>query len=147
MTDLHGYKNKRVVNLLEADLSYKIRGAVFNVRNKYGQGLKEIIYQKALSEELNGRGLEFEEQKRINIFSADTGKVLGVYIPDFLVDNKIIVEIKSSSFTTRADIEQQRSYLRASKYEIAYLVHFGTNKLDIRRSIFTNDRKGFVSAN
>ena len=141
MTNKHESTNNKV---LEADLCYKIVGAIYNVANKYGKGLKEQIYQKALVEELNKQGLNFEQQKRINIHSLDTAKNLGVYIPDFLIENKVIVELKSSNFTTKTDIEQQRSYIRASTYEIAYLVNFGTNKIDIRRSIYTNDRKPFV---
>lgn len=141
MTDSHGSTDTK---LLEAGLSYKIRGAIYAVANKYGKGLKEQIYQKALAEEFNKERLSFEQQKRINIYSLETAKTLGVYVPDFLVENKVIVEIKSSEFTTKRDIDQQRAYLRASIYEIAYLVNFGTGKLDIRRSIYTNDRKPFV---
>lgn len=130
--------------LLEPELCYKIRGAVFNVANKYGKGLKERIYQKALEEEFIKQGLKFEPQKHINIYSLDTAKRLGVYVPDFIIENKVILELKSSFLTVKRDIEQQRSYLRASIYEIAYLVNFGTNKLEIYRSIYTNDRKPFV---
>lgn len=87
------------IGLLEAELSYKIRGCVFEVANKYGIGLKEQIYQKAMAEEFQKQNLNFEEQKRINIYSLETGKKLGVYVPDFVVENKIILEIKSSNFT------------------------------------------------
>ena len=130
--------------LLEAELCYKIQGAVYNVTNKYGSGLKEQIYQKALVEELIKQNLQFEQQKRIIIYSLDSGKSLGVYVPDFIIENKVILEIKASNITTRQDINQQRSYLRASIYEIGYLVNFGTPKLDIRRSIYTNNRKSFI---
>jgi len=129
--------------LLEADLSYKIRGCFYSVFNKYGPGLKEIIYQKALEEEFNKQKVKFYSQKRINIYSLDSGKLLGTYIPDFIVEEKIIVELKVNSYLTQIDINQQRSYLRANMYEIAYLVNFGTNKLEIKRSIYTNDRKPF----
>jgi GxxExxY protein len=132
-------------NVLEAELCYKIRGAIYNVANKYGRGLKEIIYQKALAEEFEKLKINFEQQKRINIYSLNSGKILGVYIPDFLIENKVILEIKATSFTIRQNIEQQRSYLRTSQYEIGYLVNFNTDELEIRRSIFTNDRKTFVS--
>jgi len=63
--------------ILEADLCYEIQGAIYKVANKYGRGLKEKIYQKALAEELEKRKLKFEEQKRINIYSLDSGKILG----------------------------------------------------------------------
>jgi len=132
-------------NFLERDLSYKIRGAIYNVSNKYGTGLKEQIYQKALEEEFTKQDILFERQKRINIYSVDSGKSLGVYIPDFVIGNKIVLEIKASDFTTYQDISQQISYLKASTYEIGYLVNFNTNKLDIRRSIFTNNRKPFIA--
>lgn len=129
---------------LEKELTYQIRGAIFTVANKYGSGLKEHIYQKALAEELESRNIPFKEQKRISIYSFNTGKNLGSYVPDFVINDKVVIELKSSRFTTREDIEQQRSYLRNSSYEIGYLVNFGTPKLDIRRSIFTNDRKPFL---
>ncbi|TSC95007.1 MAG: hypothetical protein CEN87_19 [Parcubacteria group bacterium Licking1014_1] len=132
-------------NLLEADLCYKIQGAIFNVVNKYGKGFKENIYQKALVEEFIKQNISFEQQKRINIYSLDTGKPLGVYIPDFIIDNKVVLEIKASNFTTKQDISQQRSYLRASTYEIGYLVNFNSSELDIQRSIYTNDRKPFMA--
>jgi len=131
--------------ILEADLCYEIQGAIYKVANKYGRGLKEKIYQKALAEELEKRKLKFEEQKRINIYSLDSGKILGTYIPDFIIEDKIIIEIKATSFTTRTDIDQQRSYLRTSTYEIGYLVNFSTPELDMRRSIYTNDRKSFIA--
>ena len=135
----------RNTNILEKELCYKIQGCIFSVSSKYGKGLKEIIYQKALSEEFEKQRIKIEEQKRINIYSFDTGKKLGTYVPDFLVENKVIVEIKASSFTMKQDIEQQRSYLRISEYEIGYLINFCTPKLEIKRSIYTNDRKPFLS--
>jgi GxxExxY protein len=141
MTNKHNVR----IGLLEPELSYKIQGCLFEVVNKYGRGLKEQIYQKALEEELQIQKLNFESQKRINIYSVDTGKKLGTYIPDLVIENKIIVELKASTFTTQADIAQQRSYLRASAYEIGYLVNFGTAKLEIKRSIYTNDNKPFIT--
>lgn len=139
---------KRIItnkNLLEPELSYKIQGVIYEVANKYGRGLKEQIYQKALEEELAKQRINFKQQKRINIYSLETGKKLGVYVPDFVIEDKIILEIKATDFTANNDINQQRSYLKASKYEIAYLVNFNTPKLYIQRSIFTNDRKSFVA--
>lgn len=135
----------RSTNILEKELCYKIQGCIYNVSSKYGKGLKENIYQKALAEELKRAGLKFEEQKRINIYSFDTGNKLGTYIPDFLIEDKVIIELKASNFTVKQDIEQQRSYLRISEYEIGYLVNFCTPKLEMKRSIYTNDRKPFLA--
>ena len=134
-----------MAELLEKELSYQIQKCFFGVVNKYGKGLKENIYQKILAEELEKAGLSFEQQKRIDIFSFESGKKLGVYVPDFVIEDKVILEIKSSAFTTKSDLEQQRSYLRVSRYEIGYLVNFSTDKLFIKRSIYTNDRKSFIA--
>lgn len=89
--------------------------------------------------------MEFQSQKRINIFSVESGKKLGTYVPDIVVEDKIIVEIKATDFTRTGDLNQQRSYLRASKYEISYLVNFCTPELEIKRAICTNDRKSFIT--
>ncbi len=131
--------------ILEKDLCYNIQGCIFSVSNKYGKGLKENIYQNALAEEFSKKGLNAVGQKRINIYSFDTGNKLGTYVPDFIIEDKIILEIKASSFTTKQDIEQQRSYLRISEYEIGYLVNFCMDELYIKRSIYTNNRKPFIA--
>ena len=140
------YESSRITNanLLEPELSYKIQGIIYSVANKYGPGFKEQIYQKALEEEFTKQRVTFEQQKRINIYSIDSGKVLGTYIPDFLIENKIILEIKATGFSTQHDTNQQISYLKSSIYEIGYLVNFNTKNLYIRRSIFTNNRKSFM---
>src|ERR1035437_10129224 len=128
-------------DLLYADLSFKVRGAIMNVANKYGKGLKESIYQKALAEEFDKLGMKYEQQKRITIYSVESGEPLGAYVPDFPVEDKIILEIKATDFVIPKDIQQQLSYLKASKYELGFLANFNTPKLYIKRSIFTNDRK------
>ena len=70
--------------------------------------------------------------------------MLGTYVPDFIVDGKMIIEIKATDFVSPKDIRQQQSYLKASTYEIAYPVDFCTDKLYIKRSICTNDKKPFI---
>lgn len=128
-------------NVLYAELSYQIQGAIYDVANNYGKGLKEIIYEKALGEALTKRGLLWERQKQIPIYSSETEKKLGVYIPDIVVEDKIVIEVKATDFTTKQNLQQQLSYLKASKYEVGYLVNFCAQKLYIKRSIYTNDRK------
>ena len=61
------------------------------------------------------------------------------------MEDKLIIEIKSSRFTTRIDEKQLYYYLRNSKYEVGFLVNFSTPKLYIKRIIYTNDRKPFLS--
>jgi len=127
--------------LLEPDLSYKIQGVFFEVYNKYGNSYKESIYQKVLEEEFAKQGISFVSQKPISIYSLETGKKIGNYTPDFTIGDKIIVEIKAQPFLPKNSEIQLISYLKASKYEIGYLVNFGGNKLEFKRRIYTNNRK------
>lgn len=129
---------------LHEALSYRLRGLFFKIANTYGKGLKEIIYQKALAEELEKETIPYVREKRIEIHSETTGNTLGVYIPDFVVDDKIIVELKATNIPLKRDIEQQLSYLKASRYELGYVVNFSTPRLYIKRTIYTNDRKTLI---
>lgn len=132
-------------NLLHQELSYKLRGLFFAIRNGYGPGQKESIYSKVLAELLQSNNLSFEKEKAINVRTPG-GEIAGAYRPDFLVSDKIIVELKSSNITTKIDEKQLYYYLRNSKYEVGFLVNFSTPKLYIKRIIYTNDRKPFLPA-
>ena len=79
------------MNLLFEKLSYEVRGCAIEVRKNYGPGHKETIYQKAYAEELSRRNIDFAQEKSIKIYSPKTGKVMGTYRPDFVIDGKIIV--------------------------------------------------------
>ena len=129
--------------LLHKDLSYGLRGLFFKIRNTYGPGQKENIYSNLLAEALKEDKISFEKEKSINIYTPN-GKIAGAYKPDFTIDNKIIIEVKSSRYSTKLDEKQLYYYLRNSKYEVGFLVNFSTPKLCIKRIIYTNDRKPFL---
>ncbi len=135
---------KKHENLLYKELSYQIQGAAFEVRKNFGSGLKESIYQNALAEEFRSRNLRFEKEKSIQIFSPKTGKFLGSYRPDFIVDGKILVELKAVEKIPKLFLDQLYSYLRNSEYELGYFINFASPKLYVKRVIFTNDRKPFI---
>ncbi|MBU2540215.1 GxxExxY protein [Patescibacteria group bacterium] len=131
-------------NFPHKDLSYKLVGCFFNIRKNYGPGQKEIIYTNLIAEWLNKNKIIFEKEKIIKICSIDSGKMVGIYKPDFVINDKIILEIKSSRFSTQQDEKQLYFYLRNSRYEVGYLVNFSTPRLLIKRIIYTNDRKPFL---
>ena len=135
---------KRYQNLLYKDLSYQIQGAAIEVRKDFGSGHKESIYQNAYAEELKSRNIKFDKEKPIKIYSPKTSKIIGSYKPDFIVDDKIIVELKALDTIPRKLIDQLYDYLRNSKYELGYFINFASQKLYIKRIIFTNDRKPWV---
>lgn len=131
--------------ILYKDLSYQIQGAAIEVRKNFGSGLKESIYQNAFAEELKSRNLKFEKEKSIKIFSPKTGKLIGSYRHDFIVEEKILIELKAVDKIPKMFIDQIYSYLRNSAYELGYFINFASPKLYIKRVIFTNDRKSFLN--
>lgn len=126
-------------NFLYKELSYKLVGAFYNVRNSYGSGQKEIVYQKALAEELEALNIPFKREVSISIKSLKTDKTLGNYKLDFIVGEKIIVETKSMKFTPVKIEQQLYSYLRSTPYLVGYLVNFGSTNIYIKRIILTKD--------
>lgn len=130
--------------LLYPKLSYKLQGIFFDIRKQYGPGQKETVYQNLIEEKLASLNIPFEKEPRIKIYSQESKKVVGTYQPDFSIDEKIIIEVKSSRLTTRTDEKQLYHYLRNSKYELGFLVNFSTPRLYIKRIIYTNDHKPFL---
>ncbi len=122
-------------NLLYEDLTYKIRGAVFEVRRQIGPGHKESVYQNALALEFKKRNIPFEKEKRIDVLYYD--KKVGVYQPDFLIDNKVLLETKALSFIGKNEERQVWHYLKGTPYKLALLVNFSSAGADIKRIINT----------
>ncbi|MFA5871618.1 MAG: GxxExxY protein [Parcubacteria group bacterium] len=133
-----------MADLLYKELSYKLQGIFMEVRNNFGPGHKEIVYQNAIAEELKSTKINFEKEKNIKIYSPKTGNLVGNYRVDFLVDAKIVVEIKAVDVIPKNFIDQIYSYLRNSKYELGYFVNFRSPKLYVKRIIYTNDKKPFL---
>lgn len=124
--------------LLYEDITYKVRGACFEVWKNFGGAFKEKIIDRALFKELKNRGLKVESQKRIDIYYK--GDKIGAYIPDFLVNDTVLLEIKCKPYVTREDLRQFWLYLKGSNYSLGLLVNFGSDKLDIRRRIYEKAR-------
>jgi GxxExxY protein len=130
---------KKVQDFLYEEESYKIRGACFTVWNVLGSAFKESSIDKALTKEIEKLGLKVEDQKRIAIMY--DGEQIGTYIPDKVIEDKIILELKRKSFITRQDIKNFWNYLRGSDYKLGFLVNFGDNKLEIRRVVYDKKRR------
>ena len=129
---------------LEKELSYQLISCFYDVRNKYGRWHSQRVYDRALGEQFDLKGIKHISQPRINAYSIDTGKKLAIYIPDRLVENKIIVEVKAKPLITKDDENQIIEYLKITKYEILYSVNFREESFKPRRFIYTNDRKSFM---
>ncbi len=125
-------------SLLYEDITYKIRGAIFAVKKNIGFGHKEIIYQGALEEEFKKSGLRYEKEKSIDVIYE--GRKLGVYRPDFIIEDKIILEIKALPFIGKNEEVQTWNYLKGSSYRLAILVNFGGKDIDIKRIVYDTVR-------
>lgn len=123
---------------LYKELTYEIRGAFFEVYNTLGPGFKEIIYHRALIKEFTLRNIPFEEKQKLQIFYK--GEKVGTYEPDFVVDSKVIVEIKSMNNMLKIHEVQLFYYLKGTKYKLGFLVNFGAENLEIIRRIFDEAR-------
>lgn len=126
---------KKVGDFLYEELTYKIRGAMYAVHRELGNGHKEHVYQKALAKEFIDLGIPFEREKALDVIYKN--EKVGIYKPDFIVGEKVIIEIKAVPFLPQ-DAERQLSYyLRGTPYKLGLLVNFGAKKLDIRRRIWS----------
>lgn len=121
--------------LLFPELSYKLQGCFFKVYNILGFGYKEIAYQRALEQELTLQNIPFEKETHLSI--TYKGKKIAEYVPDLVIDNKIIVEIKALEFLPNKFITQLIYYLKGTNYKLGYLVNFGGTRLEIIRRIWT----------
>jgi GxxExxY protein len=123
--------------LLYGDLTYRVRGAIFTVYNELGFGHKENIYQKALIKEFEILNIPYKQEVGLDV--KYKGDIVGKYRPDFVIDDKIIIEIKSVEFMTKSYEEQLLHYLKTTGYSLGFLVNFGSNRLFIKRLIWTNN--------
>ncbi len=112
----------------ENDLSYIIRGCIFNVYNNLGPGLLESAYHVALSHELLKKGLPFSSQVGVAMEYETIHLDIGYRI-DLLVDNKVIIEIKSVETLLDVHHKQIITYLKLSGLKLGLLVNFNTDRI------------------
>jgi GxxExxY protein len=91
---------------------------------------------------LKTKRLEVETQKRIDIFFKN--EKVGIYIPDIIVNGKIIVELKCKPFLTKGDIDQFWKYLKGSEYKLGFLINFGQERLIIKRVVYDTARSALI---
>lgn len=120
-------------DILYPELSYKIVGCAFDVYNELGAGHHEKYYQRALTEAFSSQKLSFREQVHFPL--SFRGKVIGRNFFDFLVENKIVVEIKKSEKFSKTHIDQVMEYLKLSNLELAILINFGSQGVIFKRII------------
>ena len=115
------------------ELTYEINGAVFEVNRVLGPGFLERVYQNALMVELRNRGLKAESQAAITVDYKDN--VVGEYIADILVEEKVILELETVDRLEKIHEAQLLNYLRATGIKIGILVNFKHTRAEIKRMV------------
>ena len=129
-------KNKSEIkrdDLIYPELSYKVIGCAFDVYNVLGEGHHEKYYQRALAEALKEKKLKTIEQVYYPVVF--NKKVVGKNFFDFLIDDKLIVEIKKGNNFSKKHIDQVLEYLKTSKIKLAILINFGSTEVSFKRII------------
>lgn len=112
----------------DSDITYQIRGAIYDVYKALGPGLLESVYEEALVLELEQRGLKVERQKQVPILYK--GNLLKTELRlDLLVENRIIVELKSVDEMKKVFAKQLLTYLRLLDKNVGILVNFNTDNI------------------
>jgi GxxExxY protein len=117
------------------DITEKIIGCSFEVHKFFGNGFQEVIYQRALALELAKAGLKFGREVTMPIYYKDFGNPIGHRRADFIVEEKVMVEIKAVIKLEDVHMAQALNYLKAYRLEVGLLINFGSKSLEFKRLI------------
>jgi GxxExxY protein len=118
------------------DITEKIIGASFEVHKFLGNGFQEVIYQRALVYEMRVAGLSFEREIEQQIYYKDLPEPIGTRRADFVVEGKVLVELKAKIQLEDVHLAQALNYLKVYKLEVGLLINFGSKSLTFKRLIW-----------
>lgn len=119
------------MSYLYEDLTRQIIGCAMIVHSTLGNGFQEVIYQRCLAIEMQENGLKFSREEEMPIYYK--GYRVGTRRADFLVENKIILELKAVVDLGDVHLAQAMNYLVAYNIEVGLLINFGARSLDFKR--------------
>ncbi len=120
--------------MLENEITYKIRGAAYKVHTALGPGLLESVYEAALKYELEQEGFLVKRQVDIPMKYKDIGLSVGFRL-DLLINDQIIIEIKSVDTLNEVYFKQTLTYLRLAKKRLGFLINFNVSRLEDKVSL------------
>jgi GxxExxY protein len=120
-------------DLIYPDLCYQIIGILFEIYKQLGSGYQEKYYQKILATEIKRRGLTYKEQALAPIIYK--GKKIGNYFLDFIIDNKVVLELKKGDRFSQKHIEQVYAYLKATDLKLGIIATFTRNGVKFKRIV------------
>lgn len=125
--------------LKHKNITEKIIGAAFEVHKFLGNGFQEVIYQRALAYEMAEAGLEFQREIEQDIYYKELDKPIGTRRADFVVENKVLVEIKALVQLEDVHLAQALNYLKAYRLEVGLLINFGSKSMTFKRLVLTQN--------
>jgi len=125
--------NTKNENIIYKELSYKIVGLAMDVHRKLGYGFLEKVYENALMVLFQKEAVPAQQQEPVTVYFE--GSVVGDYYADILVDNKIILELKTVEKIMDAHRAQVLNYLRATGVKLAIILNFGKKTLEYERLV------------
>ncbi|AKP53529.1 GxxExxY protein [Cyclobacterium amurskyense] len=123
------------MELKHKDITEKIIGASFEVHKFLGNGFQEVIYQRALAWEMRQLNLEFAREIEQDIFYKDLPRPIGTRRADFVVEGKVLVELKAKIVLEDVHLAQVLNYLKAYKLKVGLLINFGSKSLTFKRLV------------
>lgn len=120
-----------MAEIIYPELSYKIMGIIFSIYNRLGGGYQEKVYQHAIKQELIFNQIPFLEQVKTDIHY--NGRPIMRYYLDFIIDHKIVLELKIAPTFSSRDVMQVLNYLKQSSLELGILVSLNKDKVIYKR--------------
>ena len=117
--------------MMRDELTYSIIGCAMKVHNTLGNGFQEVIYQRCLAIEMERAGIDFGREVDQTIFY--DGVAVGTRRADFIVDNRVVVELKALTALDDVHTAQVKNYVVAYGFRIGLLINFGAMSLEYRR--------------
>lgn len=124
-----------MAELIHKDITEKIIGASFEVHSFLGNGFQEVIYQRALAWEMGQRGLSFAREIEQHIYYKNLPEPIGTRRADFVVEDKVLVELKAIINMEDVHLAQALNYLKAYQLKVGLLINFGSKSLTFKRLV------------
>jgi len=120
--------------LIYKELSFNIIGLCMEVHKKLGAGFVEVVYKDALEYELIKCGINFQREKTYSVEYKDI-VLKHQFYADFVIENKIIIEVKAVKELSEIHASQTINYLKVSKNKLGLLINFGEDRLTYKRYV------------
>ncbi|HEY3762080.1 MAG TPA: GxxExxY protein [Verrucomicrobiae bacterium] len=121
-----------------------VRETAYAIHVYHGHGHLEKVYENALAHRLKKLGIQVQQQHPLTVYDED-GTVIGEYLADLYVDNRLIVELKAARAYAEEHVAQILGYLRSSRCEHGLLINFGSTKFEIKKYVFSDKKPALGS--